>query len=173
MRKCFVAFLFTLFFAFPPQAVLSGTFIVASDAAQIRLMLELRAQQFLNRATFGAKDADITSLADSMETLGINGACSKWIDDQFLVPTTFHTPTIQNFMAADGITTNNDAAKNLLRYRYHAWWHNAIAAPDQLKQRLAWALIQICVVGEGGDNFNTVDIPTGEPTKPYWFGMSK
>ena len=173
MRKCFVAVLFALLFVVSPQPGQSGTFIVATDAAQIRLMLELRAQQFLNRATFGAKDADITSLADSMETLGINGACSKWIDDQFLVPTTFHTPTIQGFMAADGITTNNDATKNLLRYRYHAFWHTAIAAPDQLKQRLAWALIQICVVGENGDNFNTVDIPTNEPTKPYWFGMSK
>ena len=169
MRSCFLAVLFTLAVTLPGQC---GTFIVASDAAQIRLMLELRAQQFLNRATFGAKDAEISSLADSMATLGIEGACSKWIDDQFALPTTFHTATMKTFMATDGITAYNDATKNLLRYRHHAWWHNAITAPDQLKQRLAWALIQICVVGEGGDNFNFVEIPTGQPTKPYWFGMS-
>ncbi len=169
MRSGFLAVLFTLAVSLPGQC---GTFIVASDAAQIRLMLELRAQQFLNRATFGAKDAEISSLADSMATLGIEGACSKWIDDQFALPTTFHTATMKTFMAADGITAYNDATKNLLRYRHHAWWHNAITAPDQLKQRLAWALIQICVVGESGDNFNFVEIPTGQPTKPYWFGMS-
>ncbi len=169
MRSCFLAVLFTLVVALPGQC---GTFIVASDAAQIRLMLELRAQQFLNRATFGAKDAEISSLADSMATLGIEGACSKWIDDQFALPTTFHTTTMKTFMATDGITAYNDATKNLLRYRHHAWWHNAINANDQLKQRLAWALIQICVVGESGDNFNFVEIPTGQPNKPYWFGMS-
>lgn len=169
MRSCFLAVLFTLVASVQGQC---GTFLVASDAAQIRLMLELRAQQFLNRATFGAKDTEISSLADSMATLGIEGACSKWIDDQFALPTTFHTATMKTFMAADGITAYNDPNKNLLRYRYHAWWHNAITAPDQLKQRLAWALIQICVVGEGGDNFNFVEIPTDQPNKPYWFGMS-
>ena len=162
----------SLAFVASPSIGNCGTFIVASDAAQIRLMLELRAQQFLNRATFGAKDSEISALADSMATLGIDAACSKWIDDQFALPPTLHTETIKSFMTADGITLYNDNAKNILRYRYHAWWHNAIAAPDQLKQRLAWALIQICVVGEGGNDFNFVEIPTGQPTKPYWFGMS-
>lgn len=170
MRLCLLAlFAMLSLFASTGQC---GTFLVASDAAQIRLMLELRAQQFLNRATFGAKDTEIASLADSMATLGIEAACSKWIDDQFALPTTYHTQTMKNFMAADGITLYNDNAKNILRYRHHAWWHNAITAPDQLKQRMAWALIQICVVGEGGDNFNFVEIPTGVPSKPYWFGMS-
>ncbi len=172
MRRFFLAFLCTLLLSTAASTGRGGTFVVATDAAQIRLMLELRAQQFLNRATFGAKDTEISSLADSMATLGIEAACSKWIDDQFAVPTTFHTETMKSFMAADGITAYNDATKNLLRYRHHAWWHNAITAPDQLKQRIAWALIQICVVGESGDNFNFVEIPTGQPNKPYWFGMS-
>jgi uncharacterized protein (DUF1800 family) len=172
MRRFFIATLFALSISLSARIVQSGTFVVASDAAQVRLMLELRAQQFLNRATFGAKDSEITALADQMAAVGINTACSNWIDSQFALPPTLHIPTIQSFMSADGITTNNDATKNLLRYRYHAWWHNAIAAPDQLKQRLAWALIQICVIGEGGNNFNFVEIPTGQPTKPYWWGVS-
>jgi len=172
MRRCLLSVVFFLVLTVAASTGQCGTFVVATDAAQIRLMLELRAQQFLNRATFGAKDVEISALADSMATLGIEAACSKWIDDQFALPTTFHTDTIKSFMAADGITAFNDNAKNILRYRYHAWWHNAITAPDQLKQRMAWALIQICVVGESGNNFNFVEIPTGQPNKPYWFGMS-
>ena len=155
------------------QSASGGTFLVDSDAAQVRLMLELRAQQFLNRATFGATDSEVAKLAEHMAKLGVEKACSEWIDTQFDLPTTYHTDTIRNFLAADGITNYGDTSKNPLRYRHHAWWHNAITAPDQLKQRLAWALIQICVVGEGGDNFNLVDVPLGYPNKPYWFGLSK
>lgn len=172
MRRIWIAIVFGVLASLNARETLAGTFVVASDAAQVRLMLELRAQQFLNRATFGATDAEISSLADQMAAVGITTACSNWIDAQFALPATSHIQTMKNFMAADGITAYNDQTKNLLRYRYHAWWHNAIAAPDQLKQRLAWALIQICVVGEGGDNFNFVEIPTGQPEKPYWFGMS-
>jgi len=172
MRRSIIAILF-LVLGVPLSGVGNcGTFIVGSDAEQIRLMLELRAQQFLNRATFGAKDSEIATLANQMAAVGITTACSNWIDAQFVLPTTFNLPTVRSFMSADGITANNDATKNLLRYRYHAWWHNAITAPDQLKQRLAWALIQVCVVGEGGDNFNFVEFPTGQPDKAYWFGMS-
>jgi len=189
MRHCLVAFLFIVAFLGSASPGGCGTFIVSSDADQIRLILELRAQQFLNRATFGATDAEITALADQMAARGIEAACSKWIDDQFALPPTLHLPTMKAWMAADGITAYNDTTKNLLRYRYHAWWHNAISAPDQLKQRLAWALIQINVVGESGDNFNFVEFPTipavppstsnpsGTPAIPlpdkaYWFGMS-
>jgi uncharacterized protein (DUF1800 family) len=178
MRRLFLAALAFAIGLSLDRGSLAGTFTLGSTAEQTRLMLELRAQQFLNRATFGATDAEVKTLADSMETLGVNAACSKWIDDQFALPTTYQLPTVRAFMTADGITTSNDATKNLLRYRYHAFWHNAIAAPDQLKQRIAWALIQIAVVGEGGDNFNFVEVPsTGTPAvqlhdKAYWFGMS-
>jgi uncharacterized protein (DUF1800 family) len=171
MRRCLIAFLFGAWIC-SFQSVRAGTFVVGSEAEQVRLMLELRAQQFLNRATFGATDAEIAALADQMASVGVTAACSNWIDAQFAMAPTLHIPTMKSFMAADGITAYNDATKNLIRYRHHAWWHNAIKAPDQLKQRLAWALIQICVVGEGGDNFNFVEIPTGQPEKPYWFGMS-
>ncbi|MEQ1824808.1 MAG: DUF1800 family protein [Pirellula sp.] len=171
MRHSLIACVFAICLSSFQATLNAGTFVVASDAAQIRLMLELRAQQFLNRATFGAKDTEIAALADQMAAVGITTACSNWIDAQFALPPTLHIATMKSFMAADGITAYNDATKNLLRYRYHAFWHNAIAAPDQLKQRLAWALIQICVVGEGGENFNNVDFPAGFPDKPYWFGM--
>jgi uncharacterized protein (DUF1800 family) len=172
MRRWLFAFLVITSWTLSASPMEAGTFRVASDAAQVRLILELRAQQFLNRATFGATNAEISALADSMATLGIKAACEKWIDDQFAIAPTLHVNTMKSFMATDGITTYNDATKNLLRYRYHAFWHNAITSPDQLKQRLAWALIQICVVGEGGDNFNFVEFPTQAPDKPYWFAMS-
>jgi len=147
MQRGMIAVLAVLFFLALTPTGRCGTFVLRSEAEQTRLMLELRAQQFLNRATFGATDAEITTLADSMATLGVKEACLQWIDTQMAITPTLHVPTIRSFLATDLITNNADTTQNLTRYRYYAWWHNAIAAPDQLKQRLAWALLQICVIG--------------------------
>ncbi len=189
MRYGLIVFLFTLFtLAIPQESSKAGDFYVSSTAAQTRLMLELRAQQFLNRATFGATDATITALANDMQTKGINKACTDWIDAQFALSPTLHIPTINSMMVADGFT-RTDANGNsvadtsaqvggIQRYRSHAWWHNSITAPDQLKQRLAWALIQICVVSAPGindSNFNPViaDLSSSPYQQPaYWLGLS-
>jgi len=171
MQRGMIAVLAVLFFLALTPTGRCGTFVLKSEAEQTRLMLELRAQQFLNRATFGATDAEITTLADSMATLGVKEACLQWIDTQMAITPTLHVPTIRSFLATDLITNNADTTQNLTRYRYYAWWHNAIAAPDQLKQRLAWALLQICVIGEGGNDFSFVEPTVGSPD-PFWFGVS-
>ncbi len=172
MRRCAIAFSAVVVLLSLSSISRAGTFVVATEADQVRLMLELRAQQFLNRATFGATDAEISTLASAMARDGITAACSNWVDAQFAVPRTSHLTTIQQFMTADSVTSNIDPTQNMTRFRHHAFWHNAIAAPDQLKQRLAWALLQICVIGDGGNDFNFVEIPTGQPTKPFWWGVS-
>jgi uncharacterized protein (DUF1800 family) len=189
MRHGLVFFLLSLaLFAVPQGSSKAGDFPVTTTAAQTRLMLELRAQQFLNRATFGATDATINALANDMQAKGINRACTDWIDAQFALAPTLHIPTINSMMIADGFT-RTDANGNtvadtsaqvggITRYRSHAWWHNSIAAPDQLKQRLAWALLQICVVSAPGindSNFNPViaDLGTSPYQQPaYWLGLS-
>ena len=191
MRYGLVFFFCTLaFIAVPQRSSKAGDFPVTTTTAQTRLMLELRAQQFLNRATFGATNATITTLANEMQTKGINRACTDWIDAQFALPASLHTPTITSFMVADGFVNASGAADTsaqvggITRYRHHAWWHHAITAPDQLKQRLAWALIQICTVSEPGindSNFNPVFTDLRSPTgplvgpyqqPPYWLGLS-
>ena len=35
------------------------------------------------------------------------------------------------------------------QWKEHAWWHRALTSKDQLRQRMAWALSPIFVVGEG------------------------
>lgn len=131
----------------------AGTFEVETRSELTRLMVELRARQFLTHATFGPTDTEVELLADRMMQIGIRGAAEEWIDTQFELPVTYHQPLAEAMVVSDGFPTNKDGI-NIPRYRYHAWWHNAVTAEDQLRQRVGWALIQICAVGESGTAFN-------------------
>jgi len=42
-----------------------------------------------------------------------------------------------------------NVASDMYRQRHTVWAYTALHAPDQLRQRVAWALSQICVVGFG------------------------
>lgn len=46
----------------------------------------------------------------------------------------------------------NDVQFGTAETKKIVWYQMAIAADDQLRQRMAWALSQICVVGENGSN---------------------
>ncbi len=88
------------------------------------------AVRFLNQATFGASEATIAEL----QTLGSYDA---WIDRQFALP---YTSSLEKRMAAGG-------SSNTV-YRHDVWWDNAMTAPDQLRQRLGFALSEIFVVSD-------------------------
>ncbi|MEM7475791.1 MAG: DUF1800 family protein [Planctomycetota bacterium] len=163
-----LALVFLMFFC-PSPVLRAGTFEVESRAELNRLMVELRAQQFLTHATFGPKDTDVQALADRMMQIGVRRAASEWIDTQFQLPASTHQQLAEDMVAADGFETTQ-ASINVARYRYHAWWHNAVTAEDQLRQRVAWALMQICVVGESGSNFN--NRAAGKLGKGRWLGLS-
>ncbi len=152
-----------------PSLLTAGTFEVASRSELSALMVRLRATQFLQHATFGPTDAEITALADRMLQIGVLPAADEWIEQQFALPATHHESLAEAMVIADGFTpTQTDVSVS--RYRYQAWWHNAVKAPDQLRQRMAWALMQIVVVGQSGNNFNDPDVgPTG---KARWQGIS-
>lgn len=152
-----------------PSLLTAGTFEVASRDELNALMVRLRATQFLQHATFGPTDAEITALADRMLQIGVLQAADEWIEQQFSVPATSHQALAEAMVVADGFTTTRNDI-NVSRYRYHAWWHNAVKAPDQLRQRMAWALMQILVVGQSGDFFNDPD--AGPSGKGRWVGMS-
>lgn len=133
--------------------VSAGTFTLDSRAEVSLMKRKIRAAQFLHRATFGPTIEQIDELAIRMRQIGVRRACEEWIDEQFALPPTLHQPVAIEMIADDGFTqSQNDVW--IQRFRYHAWWHNALTAEDQLRQRMAWALIQILVTSEDGAGFN-------------------
>jgi uncharacterized protein (DUF1800 family) len=90
------------------------------------------AARFLNQATFGATDASI----DRVMAIGYEA----WIDEQLGISATKLAPRFQYLRTID----NNYFLYND-QLHYAAWYWAAANAPDQLRQRTAWALSQIFV----------------------------
>ena len=146
----------------------AGTFstTAARDSGAIQARAE--AAQFLSYATFGPTINDIDALAGRIARVGRQRALEEWIDTQFAVPATYHKALARQMVEADGFAPDRDDI-GVSRYRDYAWRHAAIAAKDQLRQRMAWALAQIFVVNESGERFNNADIDaSGEPR---WLGL--
>lgn len=94
------------------------------------------AARFLNQATFGAGPAD-------MSYVKTNGYAA-WIDNQFALPASRLVP--------DVLANVNSDPTNLYpsTLMFNAWWKKSITAPDQLRQRVAFALSEIMVVSDTG-----------------------
>lgn len=120
------------------------------------MMVRIRAIQFLRHATFGPTEPEIATLSARMKEIGITRAAEEWIDDQFTKPVSEHYPLIEDMLQNDGFS-NHERDIWTTRYRNHAFWEIAVRGEDQLRQRLAWALAQIVVIGETGENFNNAD----------------
>lgn len=91
---------------------------------------EFVAVRFLHRASFGPTDASISALTKS--------GFAAYIEAQMLTPPTFLLPATR--------------ARSEPRWLEHinSWFKNSVNAPDQLRQRVAYALSQLFVVsGEG------------------------
>jgi len=94
---------------------------------------EAKASGFLQQATFGATLTDI----DNVVNRGFEG----WIDwQQNLSPTTHLSYYNQVSIAADDQWSQH----------VNAWWMRSLTANDQLRQRVAYALSQIMVIGQNG-----------------------
>ncbi len=154
----------------------AGTFLIdvedgINDRAQMTdIMARVRATQFLQRATFGPTNKSVTELANRMTQIGVNAACEEWIDAQFAMDFTSHTNLAKAMVAEDGWAFD-EGSIGISRYRDHAWWHAAIAAPDQLKQRIGWALSQIVVVNSTPAGFN--NNPNDTRGEPQWLGLAR
>jgi uncharacterized protein (DUF1800 family) len=115
---------------------------------------QLEAWRFLNQATFGPKTED----AEPLTSLGY----VKWIEAQMQEPQAVsmfaltkdnynpeRTPLKIGPLFADPLDSDSDKRKGLLD-RTHvssAWWEKALTGKDQLRQRVAYALSQILVIG--------------------------
>jgi uncharacterized protein (DUF1800 family) len=99
--------------------------------------------RFLNQATYGATEAEaqrLIALGDS--TTGF----SRWIDEQIALPASPQLPTVQAAYA--NLTNPAQMIGSLNVDRQEIWFRNSIAGPDQLRQRVAFALSQIMVVSQ-------------------------
>ncbi len=149
--------------------VQAGSFKIDDWQDLVDTYYKLQAAQFLSRATFGPTEDEIESLAKQMRRYGVRRALSRWIDDQFDTPATSHHQTIKEMLENDGFGALDEGI-NHPRYRHHAWWHIAIRGEDQLRQRVAWALAQIFVVGQNAGGFNARRIDgSGEAE---WMGIT-
>ncbi|KJF82391.1 DUF1800 domain-containing protein [Photobacterium angustum] len=91
---------------------------------------------FLYRSTFGTVSEDITFI----EQTGI----SRWFEDQYELPPSLHLPIVQR------VTKQLNLKKTNSQVRIGTWLQHAITAPDQLRQRMAYALSQHFVVSSVG-----------------------
>ncbi len=94
------------------------------------------AARFLTQATFGPTQADIARLM----ALGYDA----WIEEQLGRPATLGAPAVEGVVNAR--TAANQGVGQLQRLQ--RWYWQAAYAPDQLRQRMAWALSQIFVVSD-------------------------
>lgn len=116
----------------PPAAppAVSLTNASAADAARL-----------LTQATFGPRKSEIEALT--------GGSLDAWITAQLALPFTSHRQAVLDDRAnygGSGSFTNWNAmhAPN----RQAAWWKVSLTAPDQLRQRVAFALSQHFVVSD-------------------------
>ena len=117
--------------AAPPALDLSR--VTASDASR-----------FLTQATFGPTDADLATLTAK----GYN----QWIADQIaLAPSKHLAATQADFNALSLLDSSINVGQS---NRQAAWWKIAVGAPDQLRQRVAFALSEILVVSDANAALN-------------------
>src|SRR5690606_4358859 len=98
-----------------------------------------QAARFLTQASFGPTPAAVAEV----QALGPAG----WIDAQLALPATLHRPTVEAQIAAAVAVDPRPGPQHSL-FRIDRWFATAIAAPDQLRQRAAFALSQILVVSD-------------------------
>ncbi len=111
----------------PPAVALTN--ITATDAARL-----------LTQATFGPRKSEIDALT--------GGSIDAWITAQMALPTTSHRTRTLAELEYVPITTGNSTTMPYPFHRQYAWFHNVLQGPDQLRQRVAFALSQIFVISD-------------------------
>lgn len=92
------------------------------------------ASRFLTQASFGPTLGEIGRLQGM--------TLPRWVDEQMALPASLHLPRIDQRMAQQGMENVWGGE------RHEEWIRIAVTAPDQLRQRVAFALSQILVVSE-------------------------
>jgi uncharacterized protein (DUF1800 family) len=138
LRGAFLQSSSRLVFAAPAAPpVLADTVLTDNDAAR-----------FLIQSTFGPTLAEIQALA-GQQRAGLDA----WITQQMgLAPSLHLDATDADFREHTALGENPQYSQ---QNRQTAWWRLALTAPDQLRQRVAFALSQVFVVSDtNGTLFN-------------------
>src|SRR5882672_9674995 len=93
---------------------------------------EAQAARFLTRATFGPSHEDIHRLS----VIGY----AAWFDEQTRYAPWLERPTLEAWKNS-GSNVSQDQ-------RLMLWWKGAVQRPDQLRQRMAFALSEIFVISD-------------------------
>ena len=131
LKGSFIQHNATLAFATPaaPPALPDAPFTAAESA------------RFLTQATFGPTKSEIDALTGKRQS-----DLRAWIAAQMALPASLHrVATTEDFAT---FTATGENPQFDWRNRQSAWWKLALTAPDQLRQRVAFALSQILVVSE-------------------------
>lgn len=91
---------------------------------------DVAASRFLAQATFGATPQTISELRDA-------ASFADWIDEQMALPVSLTEPYTR-------ANSNNSGTAE----RHEIWWNNVLDQPDQLRQRVAFALSQLFVTSD-------------------------
>lgn len=119
--------------------------------------------RFLEQATFGATDADIRNVS-------LNGF-QWWLNQQFALQATPMEPAVEQALIVNNppcasgdvkcnaaLFVQNNTNESLVQ---DAYWQQTLTAPDQLRQRIKYALSQIFVISS--DNTSSIQsMPRGE-----------
>ena len=99
--------------------------------------------RFLNQATYGSTEAEVQRLI----ALGsASTGYARWIDEQVAQPASLQLPTVQAAFA--NLANPAQMIGSLNADRQEIWFRNSIRGPDQLRQRVAFALSEIMVVSQ-------------------------
>jgi len=131
-----------------PSGELGGQFITGAGsqeflppapppAIDLSSVSSADAPRFLTQATFGPTTADISAL----QAQGYSG----WIASQMALAETSHRAATDADFAAYPATKQTAASQ---QNRQAAWWKISLTAPDQLRQRVAFALSEIFVTSD-------------------------
>ena len=126
----------------PPDAApaLADVALTANDAAR-----------FLTQATFGPSRVDIDALTGKRQV-----DLANWITAQIALPPSLHLAATDTDFQTFAVGDNPQYSQV---NRQAAWWKIAVTSPDQLRQRVAFALSQILVVSDA--NATLANTPRG------------
>lgn len=108
-------------------------------------LTDFEAARFLSQTTFGPSSSSIASVVDT--------GLEAWFIEQLQMPPSLHLNDVLSLFPEDG-KFYDDRGQLLERLTYAAsdsFWQKAIAADDQLRQRMAYALSQTLVISSRSD----------------------
>src|ERR1017187_7794772 len=108
-------------------------------SAQVQASLQ-SASRLLDQATFGPTLTDIAQV----QAVGLQG----YLNEQFAM-----TPTLEPDIATPPPAL---CATSTIPCQQAEWWQAALTAPDQLRQRVAFAMSETFVISTNSDNARTV-----------------